>query len=772
MEGNNEVETTPKDPKEVEGKVGLKKKFSSPLFLTIFFIVVSVIMSFCACLVQTSGFQVRVTKGVVDMDAFYTETYKDALAKPTRLSQGKNKDGMLNAKLAYQLYMPKGVSAEKPAPAIALTHGYLNSKEFEEAPAIELSKQGFVVFAFDQYDHGDSTWNTEDAGGEFTFFMWSAYDAVEYLYAQDYVLKDSEGNGMVMVSGHSMGGFSTELAVQFDEINRLYGAKSYRMLAGSLAVGADFRYVGNAYTSFATRTCGTIAAEYDEFFFDNSDPNNSKTVTKKDYLNDPVGQAMLGISGLGISGENGKFYQIAPGSNSWVGEGNEYEDISATYGERVIYMVSGDHPYNTWSPEATQCMIDFYHHGFEHQLASHNLGDLASFGISKRGQSWWLKEVFTCIGLIAVFGAIISGISATHKIPVVGKLSFTRAESLTPVVKTTSKVRKALACVLTVVSLLATAWLIPAFMDRSSSLVDAGTTNIFAAKGLVVFVDFLIIAGFALALILGIIAIVNKARKKECDFKTLLRPAIGGLAVGGVAVLLRWVITYGTSHILGSSSGRWFNGPSINTIAFWGIASGIFGLIFALISHFFINEKRDISHLGLKASWKNVLSSFVTAVVISAVVCGFIWAINGIFKTDFRVYTYALKTVNGNAFVSSLRYLPFFFIFYLCAGISVASATAGKKGWKADLLAVAIEAGPSILFLLYQYIVLETTGVAPFPTFALNGILVQGLVIPLAAMAVFQRRTFEKTGNIWTGVFLNTIIFTFAAVANTTLYLL
>ena len=202
------------------------------------------------------------------------------------------------------------------------------------------------------------------------------------------------------------------------------------------------------------------------------------------------------------------------------------------------------------------------------------------------------------------------------------------------------------------------------------------------------------------------------------------------------------------------------------------MASGLLALIFALISHFFVNPNRTVAHLGLKASWKQVGVSLLNAIVVSGVICAFVWIISLIFNVDFRMYTYAIKTVNGGAFLSALHYLPFFFLFYFCSGISLAVATAGKKGWKADAIAVAIEVLPCALFLVYQYTILMTTGVAPFPNFDLNGILVQGLIWTLIFLAIYQRRSLEKNGNIWNGVFLNTIFFTFLTLGNTCLYLL
>lgn len=791
-------------------KKSIGQLFKRPIFLLVFFTIISLLMSFSAMLVQNAGFSVQVTKGVVNMDTFYQERYGGVAPnhRPLRLSlAGKDYDGMLNAKMAYQLYMPKGVSKDNPVPAIALTHGYLNSKEYEEAPAIELARRGYVVFAFDQYDHGDSTWDTPNQYfGSFDFFIWSAYDAVEYLYSQDYVLKDADGNGMIAVSGHSMGGFSSEVATGLDEINYVSGVKPYRMLAGALAVGADFSYCNpiisafsgghyqSTYLAYNNRTVGTVQGVYDEFFFDSE--SGGGTVHKKDFLSDPVGLAMLGFNPLTApsSGENGRFYQIEPQDATNVQVATEYIDLSANYGERVIYKVAGDHPYNTWSPEATSCMVDFYNHCFSHQLLSHELQPLDTYVRVMDGshQIWWLKEVFTCLGMIALFGMILMGLFAMNSIPVVGKWSISRnsanvgaiamdkprdvktkkikkEKEVTPKpVKPVNKTRRGIGIVLTIFTILLSAWLIPSFMDRSGL---SGTTDFVSSQALIIIVTIILSLAMALAFVLGVIMIVFKATKKDFDQKKLVRPLVGSLIISALTWAMRWVITDGTKVILGSTD-RWFNAPSVNTIAYWAVASGLLALIFTLIQHFYVHEDRDISHLGLKASWKNVGGSLLNAIVVAGVTCGFIWLVNVIFKTDFRVYTYAFKTVNGVAFVSSLRYLPIFFIFYLCAGIGVASATVGKKGWKADLLAIAIEAGPTILFLIYQYGMLLATGTAPFANFALNGILVQGLVITLVVMAVWQRRSLEKTGNIWSGVFLNTIIFTFITVANTTLYLL
>lgn len=742
----------------------MKRFFKNPLGIGCVSLIAALLMSFGAQLVNTSGYQVKVTSGVADMDALYEETYSSSKVKPFRLSIGDNSDGKVNAKLAYDLYLPKGVDANNPAPAVALTHGYLNSKEFESGVALELARRGYVVLTYDQYDHGDSTWDTPS---QFNFYVWSAYDAMEYLYAQDFVLKASDGTGMIGLSGHSMGGFSSEIAVAWDTLNINMGVYKSSKVSTMLAQGADFRYVDfyvsaysgglydATYKTYGSRTCGTLQGEYDEFFFDNS-KNAKGTVTEKDYAKDSVGYSMLGLSG---PGESNKFYQVDPLTNTVLAQ--EKTNLAENYGERIIYKVKGDHPYNTWSPEATSCIVDFFNHGFEHQTKLHGLNDLNTYVNVKEGskQIWWLKEVFTCLGLIAVLSAVVFMVLGLLNLPFF-KLATTDASIIEPV-EPQSKGQKILGIGLTIFSILVSFFMIPAFMEPGSYPTQIAT--------LTTMMDVFMYSGIGVTVILAIIGIVFSVLDKKENAKKLVKPAGGALLISFVAFMLRWLLNDGTNYIFNSTN-RYFNAPSINTIAYWAMASGLFALIFALICHFFINSNRTVAHLGLKASWKQVLVSLINSVIVCGFICGFVWIVQLIFNTDFRVYTYAVKTVNATAFISALHYLPFFFIFYLAAGISIAVTTTGKKGWKADLLAVVIEVAPSALFLFYQYGILYATGSAPFINFALDGILVQGLIITLIGLAIYQRRTLEKSGNIWSGVFLNTIFFTFLTLANTTLY--
>ena len=149
-----------------------------------------------------------------------------------------------------------------------------------------------------------------------------------------------------------------------------------------------------------------------------------------------------------------------------------------------------------------------------------------------------------------------------------------------------------------------------------------------------------------------------------------------------------------------------------------------------------------------------------------------VFLIGWLLNVDFRLWVYAVKSFKWHHFVSFLRYVPIYFIFYFINSIVVTANTKDVKGFKGTLYAMFLNAGGLVLFLAYQYGKLFLTGTAAVPSLALPGILLFGLIPSLALAAVFARKFYEKTNNVWTSAFLNTFLFTMIAIANTAVYLL
>ena len=105
-----------------------------------------------------------------------------------------------------KLYVPQTATAENPAPAILLCHGYTASMDAMEPNAIELSRRGYVVLAMDAYGHGESNlppdgYSQAEMGGVVDYAPdLGTYSALQELANYDFV--DLTKIGML---GHSMG---------------------------------------------------------------------------------------------------------------------------------------------------------------------------------------------------------------------------------------------------------------------------------------------------------------------------------------------------------------------------------------------------------------------------------------------------------------------------------------------------------------------------------------------------------------------------------------
>ena len=218
------------------------------------------------------------------------------------------------------------------------------------------------------------------------------YDAVQYMYQQPYVLKDANGNGIIGVTGHSMGGFSTTVALAFDAMAA--AETGVLQIYTGITEGADFSYsafigvdAAASAAAGAGRTLGRVAAQYDEFFF--NDPNEAGgTVRHKNFVATPDGQTWL--------------EQAAPEANTWYN--------TSDGGKRIIYQPAETHPWNHFSKTTTGHILDFYTEAFSDY--DHMLTDIPS-----NDQIWLWKEISECVALIGFVMFIIAAANIILVLP-------------------------------------------------------------------------------------------------------------------------------------------------------------------------------------------------------------------------------------------------------------------------------------------------------------------------------------------------------------------
>ncbi|GGM29297.1 hypothetical protein GCM10011351_14230 [Paraliobacillus quinghaiensis] len=624
-----------------------------------------------------------------------------------------------NGELSGLLYLPDGAEDE-PRPTIVTTHGYLNSAEMQAPQAIEMSKRGYVVLALDQYDHGHSVGTMDKSIPFFSFWPNSIYDAVNYMYEQDFVLKDEEGNGVIAVSGHSMGGFSTTHAVILDEM--FYEEAGIRKINSSLTMGSDFQWVyalgyeiGDITNAYGPRTAGKIAATYDEFFFDPQATAQGKTVVEKNYISTDEAQAFLGNPD---NPEVGEFYEVDGG-------------------ERIIYQPEETHPWNHVSMTTTDHLIGFYDEAFADYSGVVDTGDSS--------QSWMYKEWFSFIALIGFFLLFVPIIKLLVKVPFLSNTIVEKPDAL-PVPKTYSEKTSNLIMIL--FGAFFPALLFPAFYSGDESGIMIVTQII-----------------FIIILTSLITLIVSYVKNKDADIKKV------SLSLFIISIVQLLIIRNQSTLIEVS---EFFGAPTGNTIAYWAVNVAIITLM-VLVGSYYVSQKpkgASIDNYGLKINLKSVCASLAVAVLSIVVGYMMLFIVDAIFKTDFRLWTLAVKTFEMHHVVALLQYAPLFFVFYFVVGLSINMNTADERfeGIKGYLVSIFMFAGGLIFYLAYQYGSLFVTGEAAFPSETLSSIIVIGLVPVLIIAAIFNRYFYILTGNIYLGAFLNTLLMTLILLANTALY--
>ncbi len=148
-------------------------------------------------------------------------------------------------RLSALLYTPPQATAARPAPAVLISHGYINTREMQSPFAIELARRGFVVLAMDMSGHGYSggAVGDHDGGGP---------AALAYLQGLPFVDRNNIG-----LEGHSMGGVPVIGAA-------LSQPDGYRSMVLEGSTVPDSGQVG-AGTPVFPRNLEIVFGQFDEF---------------------------------------------------------------------------------------------------------------------------------------------------------------------------------------------------------------------------------------------------------------------------------------------------------------------------------------------------------------------------------------------------------------------------------------------------------------------------------------------------------------------------
>jgi dienelactone hydrolase len=261
------------------------------------------------------------------------------------------------------LYTPSNATAEHPAPGVLAVHGYINTRETQDAFAIEFARRGYVVLAMDQRGHGYS-------GGGATTKGFGGPDGLAYLRSLPIVDKARIG-----LEGHSMGGWT--------------------VLAAAKAMPDDYKAVVLEGSSTGRPFAAEAAPDW---------PRNVAVVFSK---LDEFGPLMWGVPKAADVGASKKL-QALFGTAEPVAPGQLYGDIAAGTG-RALYQPYATHPGDHISSVAVGDAIDWF---------AQTLGQPRPVS----GQIWIWKEVGTLIALVGFFVLLLGVFEALLALPMFGHL--------------------------------------------------------------------------------------------------------------------------------------------------------------------------------------------------------------------------------------------------------------------------------------------------------------------------------------------------------------
>lgn len=690
----------------IVGYISRNKKWV--IFLAVCFIVIF-LSSMIASGIQSDGWKVEVTdlRDATNAGTITVTSYDEATDQNVTTEKkvaGKVVSGIL--------FKPDTATAENPAPAVVFTHGYLNNREMQLQNAIELARRGFVVLAVDREGHG----NYENSGNQNALMATNGlYDSAKYLYNLDYVDKDKIG-----ISGHSMGGYTTSVVLGADNAEK--GG------LGIISAGLIQSYASNPKAA-SDVSVGFLKSVDDEFFYTTNE--NGGTISRE-WLSTKTAKGYVGIpadsEGDVVNGGiyvNGVLTEVAGGE-------------AAPGAFRAIYEVPGIHPQVHYSVDGAEAVINFFYTAFGTPEGRDY--------IEESNQTWWVKEMFSFIGMIALFVCIFPLVSLLLTTPFFRSLAAKKKEAAVapaPAAETAtySEVEAQVTC------------------DSAETKVPASPAPAAAA----------------------VLPAIDEAKPLKGIWKNLT------YWLGAVAIMLfsgfiiKDICTEYGDYVFPNT--QLYPQDTTNWVAIWAVVVALFSL--AVICFIWLantvfyrirykeNAAQYIENPFAAAKINGGFVSVLKSFLLAAVVVFFLYLITFInwsaWVVDFRIWTLAVKVFNvGDMLPTMVRYAVFFGIFFTVSALfNETYRVKNIPDWATTLINVFFNVFGVILVVAIQYGEFGATGVMWQPEMNLGYIVIIPMIGVLAVATVISRRMAAKTGNMWLGAFINTMLFTIITCANT-----
>lgn len=460
---------------------------------------------------------------------------------------------------------------------------------------------------------------------------------------------------------------------------------------------------------------GMLKAQDDEFFFATNEGEDG--TISREYLSTRAAKTFIGNTELEGDVVSGAIYV-----NGQAVETTGGQETEGAF--RVVYEISGVHPQNHCSVEGANAVVNFFYNAF---------GTPNGYEyISEGNQVWWVKEAFSLIGMIGFFALIFPLVSLLLTTPVFRSLRVAKQQVVeeTVVVTDETGAEQTMVC---------------------QKLVWDGANIPLQPKPL-------------------------KGVQKNISYWLA---AIGIMLFSGFSI-----------HSICTEYGsKWFPNTQLypqdttNWLAMWAVCSALFSLaviLFFWLANTIVNKIRygdnyleyqenPFAAGKIATGLGGLLKTFVLALLVLGILMAVLYTNWAIWTVDFRIWTLAVKVFDMGVLLPTIvRYGVFFGIFFIVSALFNETYRASNiPEWASTLINVFFNFFGVLLVIAIQYGEFTSTGVMWQPDMNLGYIVLFPMVPILAIATVISRRMTAKTGNMWLGAFINTLLFTLITCSNT-----
>ena len=460
---------------------------------------------------------------------------------------------------------------------------------------------------------------------------------------------------------------------------------------------------------------GMLKAQDDEFFFTTNEGEDG--TISREYLSTQAAKTFIGNTELEGDVVSGAIYV-----NGQAVETTGGQETEGAF--RVVYEISGVHPQNHCSVEGANAVVNFFYNAF---------GTPNGYEyISEGNQVWWVKEAFSLIGMIGFFALIFPLVSLLLTTPVFRSLRVAKQQVVEETVVVTDETGAEQTMV-------------------RQKLVWDGANIPLQPKPL-------------------------KGVQKNISYWLA---AIGIMLFSGFSI-----------HSICTEYGsKWFPNTQLypqdttNWVAMWAVCSALFSLaviLFFWLANTVVNKIRygdnyleyqenPFAAGKIATGLGGLLKTFVLALLVLGILMAVLYTNWAIWTVDFRIWTLAVKVFDMGVLLPTIvRYGVFFGIFFIVSALFNETYRASNiPEWASTLINVFFNFFGVLLVIAIQYGEFTATGVMWQPDMNLGYIVLFPMVPILAIATVISRRMTAKTGNMWLGAFINTLLFTLITCSNT-----